>query len=82
MLVNHWNEIVAQYGEEIAVRGPDSDVSITFREIDQLAEQVDTSGEFVLAIGVSAGFFPAMIAAWRDPRWDSFDQADMRCFWG
>ncbi|MCE2959258.1 MAG: hypothetical protein ACK56K_04265 [Akkermansiaceae bacterium] len=65
MLVNHWNEIVAKYGEEIAVRGPDSDVSITFREIDQLAEQVDTSGDFVLAIGVSAGFFPALIAAWR-----------------
>ncbi len=65
MLVERWNEMVARYGEEIAVQGPDFVEGITFREIDRLAAGVDVSGDLVVAIGVSADFFPALVAAWR-----------------
>ncbi|MDP4995288.1 MAG: AMP-binding protein, partial [Akkermansiaceae bacterium] len=50
---------------DIAFRSPGNDAGTTFGEIERLSSTIDTSGEFVPAIGSSPNFFPTLIAAWR-----------------
>jgi len=65
MLVDHWNEVVAQNADGIAFWHPDSPGGLTFHEIELVARHVDTSGEIVHAIGTSLTFFPSLLAGWR-----------------
>lgn len=49
----------------MAFRHSERPAGVSFREIDQMAGEVDVSGEVVPAIGESLDFFPSLIAAWR-----------------
>lgn len=65
MLVDRWNEVVARSADRIALRHTDCAGGMTFREIDRMARDTDTTGEIVLAVGASVDFFPSLLAAWR-----------------
>lgn len=65
MLVDCWNEVVARSADVIALRHPACLDGLTFREIDRMSRQVDTSGEIVRVVGESLLFFPSLLAAWR-----------------
>ena len=65
MLLDRWNEVLSRKTAHIAFRSPGNDEGTTFGEIEQLSSTIDTSGDFVPAIGSSTDFFPSLIAAWR-----------------
>lgn len=65
MLVERWNEVVGRSADRIALWHPDCPDGLTFREIDSMSRDVDTTGETVRAVGESTGFFPSLLAAWR-----------------
>lgn len=65
MLLNRWENVNTRRGGEVAFWHPERPAGVSFREIDQMAGDVDVSGEVVPAIGESLDFFPSLIAAWR-----------------
>ncbi len=65
MLVDRWNEVVAGSADGIALRHPECPGGLTFRQIDRMSRDVDTSGETIGAVGTSVVFFPSLLAAWR-----------------
>jgi acyl-CoA synthetase (AMP-forming)/AMP-acid ligase II len=65
MLLNRWENVNTRRGGEVAFRHSERPAGVSFREIDQMAGEVDVSGEVVPAIGESLDFFPSLIAAWR-----------------
>lgn len=65
MILDRWNEVVGRSADGIALRHPDCPGGLSFREIDRMSRDVDTTGETVPAVGESVGFFPSLLAAWR-----------------
>lgn len=65
MLLERWNRIVTERGEEVALWHPERVSGWSFREIDRMSHDTDTTGEHVVAVGEFADFFPSVIAAWR-----------------
>lgn len=65
MLLDRWNKVLSRKTADIALRSPGNEIGTTFGEIDRLSYTIETSGDFVQAIGASADFFPSLIAAWR-----------------
>ena len=65
MLVDYWNEVVAQRSDELAILHPDAADGFTFLEIEAIARKIDTSPEIMHAIGSSVMFLPTLIAAWK-----------------
>jgi acyl-CoA synthetase (AMP-forming)/AMP-acid ligase II len=65
MLRNRWENVNTRRGGEVAFWHPERPAGVSFREIDQMAGEVDVSGEVVPAIGELLDFFPSLIAAWR-----------------
>lgn len=65
MLLNRWENVNTRRGDDLAFRHPERPTGVSFREIDEMAREVDVSGEVVPAIGASLDFFSSLIAAWR-----------------
>lgn len=65
MLLDRWNQILAQKAHTIAFRTPENPTGTTFAQIQHRSTTIDTSHPLIPAIGSSPDFFPTLIAAWR-----------------
>ena len=65
MLFGKWSEVVARYGERVALWRVDCDERLTFEQLDACANDCLQDGEVWRADGDSPDFLPTLIAAWK-----------------
>lgn len=65
MPLSHWDKLISRHPGKVAFWHPGRAEGLSFEAIDRRSREVDTHGEFVVACGESADFFPSILAAWR-----------------
>ena len=65
MLFGKWLEVLARYGERVALWRVDDDEQLTFAQLDARADDCIQDGEIWRADGDSRDFLPTLIAAWK-----------------